>query len=499
MILTDKAKKNLKNKRWRLNNLYKIINKKGDLVTFRMNYEQSLLFNSYKNKREGIGLREYILKDRQIGITTFHILYYLDEVIFNRNRTAAIIAHEREALEKIFRKAKIALENISPSCLIPSTTIENKRELTFDSMNSSIYIALKVRSGTVNHLHVSEIAYIKEYKELKAGSFSTVPMLGDITCESTGNGLNDFYKDWNENKTSNIWRNNFFSWMQHKDYVSNIATSQDTYDDYLGADCTQEKKNWWHMKLEELGKDFGLMKQEYPLYEDDAFLHSGKGLFIEEIDGLGVLEPIDQENWLTLYKKPEPGEEYCIGADTSIGHKDGDASCFYVINNRTWEIVAMWHGRLAPDLYGNEIVRCAEFFNMAFVGIEENNSGIAVLNTVKETYHNLYQRERRDKVTEEVTAQLGWYTTEKSKDEIIATIKKTLRDKVIPDIPVQLKSELNTFVLKESGKREALSGNHDDHVMAFGIALMMIKHNPYYEMSNKPASFMGREVVYNRR
>jgi hypothetical protein len=496
-ILTPEKKAKLKDKKWRLNHLYKIINKDGDLVTFKCNYEQNKLFDQYQIKREGIGLREYILKDRQIGITTFHVLYYLDEVIFNRNRTAAIIAHEREALEKIFRKASTALENLPPY-LMPHTKIENKRELTFAELNSSIYIALKVRSGTIHHLHVSEIAYIREYKELKAGSFSTVPMMGDITCESTGNGLNEFYNDWNENKVSKIWRNNFFSWMEHDAYVSNIKQDKTLHDEYLG-DVPENRRNWWYLKLEELGRDFHLMKQEYPLNEEDAFLHSGKGLFQDELIGMEVMEPIRIEEWMSIYVEPENGEEYCIGADSSIGHKDGDASCFYVMNSRTWEIVAMWHGRIAPDLYGNEIVKWSEFYNMAFVGIEENNCGLAVINTVKETYSNLYQRERRDKVTEEVTTQLGWYTTDKSKDEIIAMLKQTLRDKVTPCIPEPLKDELNTFVIKENGKREALNGMHDDHVMAWGITLMMIKHNPYYELTNKPPTYMGRETLYNRR
>jgi len=495
-ILSEEKRLKLNNKEWRLNHLYKIIDKTGNLVRFKLNYEQASLFRRYTNTDREFGLREYILKDRQIGITTFHVLYYLDEVIFNRNRTAAIIAHEREALEKIFRKAKIALENL-PVYLTPRTTIENKRELTFSDLNSSIYIALKVRSGTINHLHVSEMAYIKEYLELKAGSFSTVPVKGDITCESTGNGLNGFYRDWNDGKTSKLWRNHFFSWTDHIDYSSGINAGNNSYDDYLG-DISVGQKNWWYLKLEELGNDISLMKQEYPLNETDAFIHSGRGLFIDEIDSFPISSILRDEEWINIFKEPENDGEYCIGADTSIGYKNGDASCFYVMDNRTWEIMAVWHGRIAPDLYGKEIIKWSEYYNMAFVGIEENNSGVAVINIVKESYSNLYQRERRDTVTEEVTSQLGWYTTQKSKDEIISVIKQTLREKIVGSLPIQLKSELETFVIKENGKKEAISGHYDDHVMAFGICLMMIKSNPYYEIKNKKSTYMGRETSYGK-
>lgn len=498
-ILTPEKKAKLKDKYWRMNHLYKIIDKNGDLIRFKFNFEQEKLFQEYQIKsNKEVGLRESILKDRQIGITTFHVIYYLDEVIFNRNRNAGIIAHEREALEKIFRKAKIALDNM-PSYLRPMTTIENKRELMFEALNSSIYIALKVRSGTNHHLHVSEIAYIREYSELKAGSFGTVPLNGDITCETTGNGLNEYYDDWNAHKKSKLWRNHFFCWLEHIAYKSNISTDRIDHDEYLG-DIPQDRKNWWYLKFEELGEDLRLMKQEYPLKEEDAFRHSGKGIFTSELEKIELLEQLREEDeWMTIYKEPEKGEEYCLGADTSLGHPDGDAQCFYMMNNRTWEIVAVWNGRIAPDLYGREIVRWCEFYNMAFAGIEENNSGIAVINTVREDYSNLYQRERRDKANDEITLQMGWFTTEKSKDEIISAIKQSLREGTVPSIPAELISELSTFVIKENGKKEALSGKFDDHVMAFGICLMMIRHNPHYEISDKPSTYMGREVTYRRR
>ena len=497
-LLRPKIKDKLRDKHWRLNHLYKIIDKNGDLVRFRFNAEQSQLFRSYQTMpSKEVGLRESILKDRQIGITTFHVLYYLDEVVFNKNRNAGIIAHEREALEKIFRKAKIALDNM-PDVLKPSTTIENKRELTFDRLNSSIYIALKVRSGTLHHLHVSEMAYIREYSELKAGSFSTVPMNGDITCETTGNGLNNFYDDWTKNKKSKLWRNHFFSWDKHQAYQSNISTNRSDHDDYLSG-IEQKRKNWWYLKLEELGEDLRLMKQEYPLKEEDAFRHSGKGIFTELLENIKPLKPLlEPDSWMTIFKEPQKGVSYCLGADTSLGHPDGDAQCFYMMNNKTWDIVAVWHGRIPTDLFGKEIVRWCEKYNMAFAGIEENNSGIAVINTVRETYSNLYQRERRDKVNEETTMQMGWFTTEKSKDEIISAIKQTLREGTVPAIPSDLTAELNTFVLKENGKKEALSGKFDDHVMAFGICLMMIRHSPYYEVSTKPSTYMGRPVIYDK-
>lgn len=184
----------LKDKYWRLTHLYQIINKDGKSQRFTLNEEQEELFKIYQDKKKsGQGLRERILKNRQVGFTTFHCIYYLDEVIFNRNRQAAIIAHRREALERIFNIVKYAWLSM-PEILRPKARMDNVRELKLEEPNSSIYIELKVRSGTVHHLHVSEVAYIAEQKELKTGSFQAVPLNGDITLETTANGINNFIK-----------------------------------------------------------------------------------------------------------------------------------------------------------------------------------------------------------------------------------------------------------------------------------------------------------------
>lgn len=511
-MFTDSEMNLLADKRWRMNNLYKIQDKNGQIVTFKFNSEQAELFDAFQSKKasgDEYGLREQILKDRQIGISTFMCLYDLDEVAWNKGRTAAIIAHEREALEKIFRKVKLAWESM-PEPLRPPASMENKRELQFKELNSNIYIALNVRSGTVHHLHISEMAYIKKQHELKAGSFQAVPKGGDITIETTGNGFNQFYKDWLAGKNSRLWRNHFFDWRQHTEYVSSIKSDRNDHDDYL-VDCTQNQRNWWYAKLEELG-DLSLMKQEYPLNEDDAFMQSGHGVFDEDIKDVGILEPLSGLNsglyphlletdwdYITIYKEPVEGAKYCAGVDSSGGYADGDNSAGYFYDSRTWEIVARFHGTIAPDMLGHMIVRLAKCYNNAFLGIEVNNHGLTTINEIKYEYSDLYQRERRDKVTDEITLEVGWVTTRKSKAEMIDSLKKALRSGDIKVIPVELMTELKTFVRKGNGEMEAEEGCTDDEVMAAAIGVMMVRHNPHFEIKEQESRFMGRKQNLNRR
>lgn len=497
----------LRSKRWRLNSLYKIVTKSGKLITFRFNEEQEILFNKYQESRKSIGnIREYILKSRQVGITTFHCLYYLDEVIFNTGRTAAIVAHERDSLERIFRKIKLAWENL-PAALKPSASTENKRELVFDSINSNIYVSLKTRSGTINHLHVSEIAYIREYSELKSGSFQSAAA-GDITCETTGNGYNAFYSDWCSAKSGRVWGCTYLPWTIHPEYVSDIVSDRNDHDEYLSS-CTQEQKNWWYRKLDEIGVQsrgtdpVDFLKQEYPISEHDAFITSGNSIFVSVINKPEELHPIDPDpsvmselietdlSGFVIYEAPIDGHRYVVGADVASGYGK-DFSCLYVIDNKTFNICAEWHGRVAEDIFGSIIGRIGFLYNTAVVAPEVNFQGQATLNELKNDYPDIYTREVRDRILNEETTRMGWVTTEKTKLELISQIIRELTNGDISAIPETLRNEMRTFVLDENGSVGAQSGCNDDRVMAFGITLMVLKSNLYYSFETKRGKYMGR-------
>ena len=83
------VEKHLANPLWRLNNLYTIIDKEGKQRVFKFNYAQKSLY-------ENIWHRNIILKARQLGISTFVCLFFLDMCLFKPNVATGIIAHTRE-------------------------------------------------------------------------------------------------------------------------------------------------------------------------------------------------------------------------------------------------------------------------------------------------------------------------------------------------------------------------------------------------------------------
>ena len=195
--------------RWRLSNLYWIVDESGKQVLFSPNAEQiDLLGNLHNNN--------LILKARQLGFTTLIDLVGLDQAIFTPDYSAAIIAHGLMEAGKIFRnkvqhpwkRMPEAVRNLNP------TVNHSASELVFKN-GSSIYVGTSGRSGTLQFLHISEYGKIcrrfpDKANEIKTGSLPAVHAGGltfiESTAEGTGGHFYEMVKDasptpWNSNCT----------------------------------------------------------------------------------------------------------------------------------------------------------------------------------------------------------------------------------------------------------------------------------------------------------
>jgi hypothetical protein len=125
---------NLTNREWRLSNLYYIKDKHGKRVLFRPNWAQKQVMNN-------LWFFSVILKARQLGITTFFCILYLDQILFSEYKTAGIIAHKQEDAKRFFEeKVKFAWDNLPESLksvLGPPNT-DSVGELSFP--NGSKYL-----------------------------------------------------------------------------------------------------------------------------------------------------------------------------------------------------------------------------------------------------------------------------------------------------------------------------------------------------------------------
>ncbi len=526
----------LKDKWWRLTHLYKIKNKDGEIVTFTPNDIQ------LRHLAERMAQRfNRILKARQFGFTTLYSIDLLDESLWNPGISSAIIAHEAKKLIGYFGIVKLAFENL-PAPIKPITKTDTKYRYDFlqrydgTPLNSSIYVDTDIRGGTVQNLHITEIAYIKDLAKLAAGSKQAVPATGRISEETTANGFNQFYDDFmNAFNTPDPgdmdYKAYFYPWFLHGGYSLDGLIEETELTDYevwlknyakqdYDIDITNGQLLWRRWKMKQLvaeNKAAGLsgeqlFKQEYPATIAEAFQSGAGNVFdTEKIDRTTPLPPLAKDEGLqriyaftipdelkqtminsfsNLFDKgvkfwhiPEPGESFVCGVDPSDGSgSDNGGIAIWFKDLKTVEDpiekCAEYYGKLRPDELGDLAVDMCIFFNKAFLGVE-NNMLSCILHIATVTgYDNYYFTTRIEEKTLKRTKKLGWNTNSKTRDVMIDDfIQLHDEDNLKINSGLSL-SEMRTFVRKDNGKREHADGKWDDMLFADFIAIQMRKYQP---------------------
>jgi hypothetical protein len=287
----QKLKDLLSNREWRLNNLYYIKDKTGQKVLFRLNWAQRKLYSS-------LWYFNIILKARQLGFTTFALIYFLDACLFNSNHAAGVVAHTKDDAEDLFtNKVKFAYDNL-PDWLKKeiSADTDTAKKLVF-SNGSSFTVGTSLRSGTYQKLLVSEYGkvsakYPEKAREIKTGALNTVEVGQQIFVESTAEGKAGEFYDLCENarKLADTGREltraepkfHFFAWFDNPEYrlpdhevaLTPIRAKLREYLDTLPID--ENQKAWYAAKEAIMGSD---MKREYPSTPAEAFEGSIEGAF----------------------------------------------------------------------------------------------------------------------------------------------------------------------------------------------------------------------------
>ncbi len=147
----------MKDPKWRLNNLYFIVDKRGEKTLFRMNWAQEQLY-------DGMWYCNVILKARQLGISTFVCLLFLDRCLFNSNVSAGIIAHTLEDAQQMFKRVKLAYDSLDQELTKHITADTDTAQMLKFSNGSSIRVGTSLRSSTFQLLHVSEFGKLHKFR-----------------------------------------------------------------------------------------------------------------------------------------------------------------------------------------------------------------------------------------------------------------------------------------------------------------------------------------------
>ncbi len=284
----------LSSKLWRLTHLYYITDKSGNQILFNLNWAQKELFEKEWHQM-------LVLKARQLGVTTYFSINFLDECFWYPNLHAGIIAHRKEDAESIFKtKVKFAYDRMPRwTRTFNSATNDRAGELAFAN-GSSYRVSTGFRSGTYQRLLISEFGKIcakspDVAKEIVTGSLNTVSSDQIIAIESTAEGREGYFFEFAKEAESLHMREVelsamqqrffFFPWYDEPGYRESsgeIVVSKETHE-YLDQieierqrKIDEEQRRWYEMKLRMQGDS---MKQEFPSSPREAFESANEGLY----------------------------------------------------------------------------------------------------------------------------------------------------------------------------------------------------------------------------
>ncbi len=279
---------------WRLNNLYRIINRDANSIKFKLNPVQ-------ENVLENMHYRNLILKARQLGMSTFAVLYLLDQVLFSENLQAGIVSYSLEHAQHIFKRIiGHALDTLPPEFKgLTGIVQRSAREITFNN-GSSLRVDTTLRGGSYPLVLVSEFGKTcarnpQKAEEVITGTLQAVPKDGKVIIESTGEGNEGFFAEMvmeasrrgNENLTNLDYKLFFYNWLQEPsyhieekvDYDVSLTDYFDKVEKEVGTTITQHQRNWYAVQTRLLGDK---IKQEFPSTVSESFLTSSDAFYFAE-------------------------------------------------------------------------------------------------------------------------------------------------------------------------------------------------------------------------
>lgn len=465
---------------------------------------KKILFDLRESQRETVEdwLRERFtiaLKARQIGFSTLSGAFAFWLAWGWADRQLIMVSrNEREAV-KLLQKSKYGYRFLPDWMKLMMPYVEmtsTKLSMTNDSVIESLPSASDpARGETVFAIIVDEIGFLPNSEDAWAsiepvtdvGALDPDPLGGGRvimlgTANGEGNLLHrEFVKSRGEfgNGSGRFW-GIFHSWRAHDGRTD----------------------EWYAAKKAELPE--WQLAQEYPDNPEEAFLKSGRPVFdLEFLRNLELEEPdrgylrydahgsiefrADGGN-LAIWRFPEEDHKYSVGVDVAEGLEHGDFSSVHVLDAKTGELVAHWHGHVDPDLLGSEIVpMIGGFYRQGLAIVEANNHGGTTLHALlRSKYFPIYMRRREGKRDHrKPTDVLGWLTTVKTKALAIDELNQAIRDGDLDLYDALTVAEMRTFVREGNGRMNGSNGTHDDRVMSLAIANQGLKYVNLHEYQPK--------------
>lgn len=454
------------------------------------------------------GVRDIILKQRQLGFSTFILALFAVDFLLVPYSTSICISHRQDATTLLFKKVKFFLDcyinklaektNKDPEDLKKEFFKSNNRSMLENNLNGSTFYVLTAgakvggRGNSARNVLYSEVAFYQSSEiitaeEMIIATNQMVPQdKGMIFMESTANGEEGyFYDTWvNAEKNNSAFRPIFFGGY-----------------DYYSEEWLAKKKLEFN--------DPKKFLQEYPITASDAFISSGVPFFdvfaVNEMQKQYQRDPEKKGRFSTggyfeeveylddamakIYREPDPDEQLIIFADPA----DGQDYCAAVVcSKKHYDFPIVFAAKIESPQFGYELYYMCDWIqkktHMWPKLAIERNTGQATIHVLKElNYPDLF---RMVDFTAQETGvyehgAIGWTTTGYVQGgELKGTRRKMLDDFALAVRQKMLKiydneqySQIKAFKLVNGAGRMS-KRKHDDVLVATAGAYQVMSITP---------------------
>jgi hypothetical protein len=447
----------------------KIINVDKGLINFKLYPYQKEMLKSFSNNRFNI-----ITTARQAGKSTTTCAFILWYIIFNPEKTVALLANKGDTAREILGRIQLAYQHL-PIWLQQGVKEWNKG--SFELENNSRVIAAatstdSIRGYSINLLFIDEAAFIENWDEFFTSVYPTISSGSEskIILVSTPNGLNHFYS---------IWVNA----QEHRNQYNAIKV--------LWQDVPGRNESWKTDTLAAMNFDLEKFDQEY----NCEFLGSSGTL----ISGWKLKElvhqtPLVEKEGLIQYTQPIKDHVYIMVCDVSRG-KGLDYSAFQLMDVTTMpynQACVFRNNAVSPIDYADVIHRIAKAYNNASVLVEINDIGEQVSHSLHYDfgYENVLFTENAGRSGKRITSGFGGSSVDKGirttkiVKSVGCSILKLLVEQnqfIVNDFHTI--NELSTFS-KKNNSYEAEPGKHDDLVMCLVLFAWLSEQQYFKDYTN---------------
>lgn len=452
-----------------IENYVQVIHPDRGVVKMVLYDYQKRLIEGYHKNRFTVGLTA-----RQQGKTATAAAYFVWYVIFNDNKSVAILGNKQSTADEIMSRIRMAYE-LLPKWLQQGVKNWNKRSIELEN-NTKIFGAATsstgVRGKTINVLYCDEMAFVQNNlaEDFFTSVYPTIIASKDskVIMTSTPNGFNHFYKFWSEAEKG----------------INGFVPIRCHWYETPGRD-----QAWYDTQKNMLGE----LKTAQEI--DASFLGSSRQLLNSStMARMAVTLPIktfnDQYYGLKIYQPPKKEHKYAMTVDVSRGrHLDSSAFMIFDVTEYPHRIAASYNNsEISPLMYAGMIFQLAKQYNDAYVLVEINDVGAQVAEELYYTYEygEMFWTKSGDVLGKQgADPYPGIRTTKKTKRIGCANLKDIIEKQQLIVDDMQAIQELSTFVQSDAGSYQADEGFHDDAVMCLVLFAWLVTQPWFVDLYDK--------------